>query len=77
MIGSAWSSEVRWWRLGHSGGRWEKRTAAAAETESASGQRNPSGRKGTGGGEEWGCAGGGEERQTCSDSRDHVQYNDF
>lgn len=76
VIGSAWSSEVRRWRLEHSGGRWERMSDAAVERESAAGQTNLSGRKGSDGGEEWECAGGVEERETCSDSRDHVQFND-
>lgn len=50
-----------------SGGRRERTSGADEETKSAAGPRNPSGRKGSGGGEEWGCAGGVEEWETCSD----------
>lgn len=32
--------------------------------ESVAGRKNPSGRRGSGGGEEWGCAGGVEGRET-------------
>lgn len=42
-------------------------SGAGEGTQSVAGQRNPSGRKGSGGGEEWGCAGGGEEMETCMD----------
>lgn len=50
-----------------SGGRSARTSGVGEETRSAAGQRNPSARKGSGGGEEWGCAGGAEERETCSD----------
>lgn len=67
VTGSAWSSAVRRWRLGHCGGRWERTSDVDAERESAGGQKNPSGRKGSGGGREWECAGGVEEKETCRD----------
>lgn len=69
MIGSAGSSEGRRRRpwLSCSGGRRERMSDAGEETKSGAGQRNLSGRKGSGGVEEWGCAGGVEERETCSD----------
>lgn len=68
MIGSAGSSEGRGRRPGLpcSGGRLERRSDADEETESVAGQRNPSGMKGSGAGEAWGCAGGVVERETCS-----------
>lgn len=52
-----------------SGGRRERTSDVYEETKSAAGRRNPSGRKGSGGGEEWGCAGGVEERETCEEGR--------
>ncbi len=69
-IGSAGSWEGRRQRPGqlHSGGRQERTSGAGEGTKSAAVQRNPSGRKGSGGGEEWGCAGGVEEMETCRDS---------
>lgn len=69
MIGSAWSSEGRRWRPEHlsSGGRRERMSDAGEETTSGAGLRNLSGRKGSGGGEELGCAGGVEETETCGD----------
>lgn len=69
MIGSAGSSEGRGRRPGLlcSGGRLERRSDADGETESVAEQRNPSGMRGSGAGEAWGCAGGVEERETCSD----------
>lgn len=69
MIGSAGSSEGTRRRPGlpHSGGRPGRTSDVDEETKSDAGRRNPSGRKGSGGGEEWGCAGGVVERETCSD----------
>lgn len=75
VIWSAWSSEVRRWRLGHSGGRRERTNGAGVERESGAGQRNLSERKESGGGVDWGCAGVAKERETCSNSRDYVQFN--
>lgn len=71
MIGSVGSSEGRRPRPGLlcSGGRWERTSDGDEETKSAAGQKNPSGRKGSGGGEEWGCAGGAEEKETCEEGR--------
>lgn len=68
MIGSGGSSEVRrqrpWLRC--SGGRWERMSGGdGEERENYAGQRSRSGRKGSGGGEEWGYAGGVEEKETC------------
>lgn len=65
---------MRRWRPEHSGGRWERTSDAAVERESAAGQRNLSGRKESGGGKEWECAGGVEERETCIDRRNHVTF---
>lgn len=82
MIGSAGSSEGTRQRLGlpRYGGRLGRTSDVDEETKSDAGQRNLSGRKGSGGGEEWGCAGGVVERETCSDkgwlfpSRHYVIY---
>lgn len=68
---SAESSEVRRrrperWRFC---GRWGKKNDGVEERESAAGQRNRSGMKASGDGEEWGCVGGVEEKETCSDKR--------
>lgn len=64
MIGSAWSSAVRtlrpWPRC--SGGSWERRSGGDEGRWNAAGRTSQSGRKGSGGGEGWGCAGGGEEK---------------
>lgn len=54
-------------RLLRSGGRRERTSDAdEARTKSAAGRTSPSGRKGSDGVEVWGCAGGVEERGTCS-----------
>lgn len=70
MIGSAWSSEARRRRLPLrcSDGRRGRTSDAGEETESVAGRRSQSGRRGSGGGEEWDCA-GGEERETCGEKR--------
>lgn len=69
VIGSAGNSEGRRWRPGPpcSGGRLVRTSDADEETKSAAGQRNPSGRKGSGGAEEMGCAGGVEEKETSEE----------
>lgn len=56
-------------RLGlpHSGGRPGRTSDVDEEKKSGAGRRNLSERKGSGGEEEWGCAGGAVERETCSD----------
>lgn len=46
----------------HSAGRWGRMSGAVGEMENAAGQKNPSGRKVSDGGEVWGCAGVVEER---------------
>ncbi len=68
---SAGSSEEGSWRPGrlHSGGRLERMSDVVEEMKSGAGLRNPSGRKGSGGGEEWECAGGVEERETWGDKK--------
>lgn len=42
-------------------------SGADGETKSGAGRTSPSGRKGSGGGGEWGCAGGVVARETCRD----------
>lgn len=69
VIGSAENSAGRRWRPGSpsSGGKRARMSDADEETKSAAGQRNPSGRKGSGGAEELGCAGGVEEKVTSEE----------
>lgn len=71
MIGSVWSLEVRRRSpgLSHSGGRRGRMSGADGETLSDGGRRSPSGRMGSGGGEDLGSAGGVEERETCGNKR--------
>lgn len=71
MIESAGSLEGGRQRPGllSSGGTQERTSDADEGTKSAAGQRNQSGRRGSGGGEELGCAGGVEERETCEEGR--------
>lgn len=63
---NAVTSEVRKPRLLYSDDRKGRMSDVVEETQSA-GRRNPSGRKGSDGGEELGCGGGVEMRETCSD----------
>lgn len=85
MTGSGGSLEVRRRRplLLHFGGRWVRMSGGGGEgRENYAGRRSQSGRKGSGGGEEWGCAGGVEEKVTCGDKgwlfhcRRQVQFTD-
>lgn len=60
-----------------SDGRLERMSDAGGARESAAGRRSRSGKRGSGAGEEWGCAGGVEEKETCSEKRrlgPHMHY---
>lgn len=57
----------RW--LLSSGGRPERTSGGDEGRTSAAERRNRSERTGSDGGEEWGCAGGVEEKVTCEEER--------